>query len=153
MADQPTLDDALAEARTRRDQGRRQAVAALPPAWRVAAEHAIDTLAATGQPFSADDVRDRVGHAMGRPADNSFGGLFAKACRAGRIEPAGYTQSRRVEGRGRVLRLWRGTPAGGAGDPNPNATCPRCGTAFFTVGPAGTWCASCYAGAEAGGSA
>jgi hypothetical protein len=45
------------------------------------------------------------------------------------------------------------TPAGGAGDPNLNATCPRCGAAFFTVGPAGTWCASCSAGAEAGGGA
>jgi hypothetical protein len=74
MADQPTLDDALA---------------------------------ASGQPFTADDVRDRVGHAMGQ--------LFAKACRTGRIEPAGYAQSHRVEGRARVLRLWRGTATGEGG--------------------------------------
>lgn len=109
MTEQPTLDQALAEARARRDQGQADAVAALHPAWRVAAEAAIDELARAGAVFTADDVRDRVGHALGREHTNALGGLFAAACRAGRIVPVGYRQSTRADARGRVVRIWRGT--------------------------------------------
>lgn len=117
MSEQPTFDthlEELAEARARRDSGRQQAVHGTHPAWKVAAEAELDRLAATGRPFTADDLWEAVGSPMASASSNSVGALFSAACKAGRIIPIGFTQTRRASGHARVIRQWRGAPEGGS---------------------------------------
>lgn len=91
---------------TNRYSGAREAVAAADP-WAISAwRTAINYLASTGRPFSADD-----GHALGAPLPdrpNALGGLFSQAVRAGTIQPVGYTASRRRSRHNGVQRLYVG---------------------------------------------
>lgn len=107
MTEQPTLDQALAEARARRDRGAGRADHAGHPWVRVQLQHHLDELIASGQPFTADTLRERAGDPIGDP--NLIGALILAASRAGRIERVGYRESTRPEAHARVLRLWRGT--------------------------------------------
>lgn len=107
MSEQPTLDDAIEEARQRRDHGAQFAEWSLDSRWRLACEHAIADLAASGREFTADDVTDRIGPALGS-ATGGMGAMFRKMVTAGVIQPVGYRQSRRAERHGSVVRVWRG---------------------------------------------
>lgn len=110
MSEQPTFDthlQELAEARARRDSGQQHAEWALDSRWRVAAEEVIADLARDGVEFTADDVTDRIGPALGS-ATGGMGAMFRKMVTAGVIECVGYRQSRRVERHGSVVRVWRG---------------------------------------------
>lgn len=104
--DEPNLLDALDEGRARRDVGARAAENAAHTIWRVAAECAIDELAADGRDFDADDLHDRVGGPPGHR--NAVGSLFLTAARDGKIRHVGYRQSRRPDAHARVIRVWRG---------------------------------------------
>jgi hypothetical protein len=102
---QPGTHQAAGEAL--RDEGARQAIDAADTRGRLAGEQAIHDLAATGRPFTAEDVRDLIGAPLGcRP--NVLGGLFLRAAKAGVIEAVGYQPARRAEARSRPLRVWRG---------------------------------------------
>lgn len=81
----------------------------LDPWWVDGALRAIDTLADTQRPFTADDLRSEP-YAIPEPAHPShWGALFAKARTEGLIRPVGYCASRTTSRNGGVLRLWRGT--------------------------------------------
>lgn len=107
-AHEPTLDDALAEARAARDRGTSQADHAAHPWVRLHLQHHLDELIATGQPFTADTLRERAGDPIATDP-NLIGALILAASKAGRITRVGYRESQRPEARCRVLRVWRGT--------------------------------------------
>lgn len=71
---------------------------------------AIAFLAASGRPFTTDDLRD-----LGADADhpNRWGAGVKAAVTAGTIECVGFTASTRPSRHGGILRVWRGVPAGG----------------------------------------
>lgn len=97
-----TADDGAAA----RDLGADLAANSVHTGWRVAAEAAIDRLAATGRQFTADDVRDRVGGPPGH--HNALGGVFIAAARRGQIRPVGYRASDRRQAHRRPIRTWVG---------------------------------------------
>lgn len=105
-ADQLTID----VARARRDAGMTVATYATDIAWTRAADRSIAELAATGEPFTAEELRAIVGPPVG--SHNAMGTVFLRAARAGIIIRVGSRQANRVEAAGRWLAMWRGT--GGA---------------------------------------
>ena len=74
--------------------------------WKEQADAAIDQLAATGEPFTADDVRD-----LGVPdpaSPKAWGARFLAASRQGRITRVGYVPSRRPSVHAHPIAQWRG---------------------------------------------
>lgn len=98
----------LDEGRRRRDEGMRAAALNTNVPWKRLAQRALSELAASGQPFTAEDLRERVGRPLGSH-DSALSSLFGNAARRNEIVACGYTQATRAEARGRVLRVWRGT--------------------------------------------
>lgn len=88
--------------------GMRAAEAATDVAWRKACDATIARLAATGEPFTADDVRALVGPPVAA-SPQAFGARFGAAHRGDVIAPVGFTTSERPERHGGVVRVWRGT--------------------------------------------
>lgn len=97
---------AKSEAQTRRDAGAGLAENSVDTRWRLAAEHAITQLAASGAVFTSDDVHDRIGSPPGHR--NAVGGVFIAASKRGEIRPVGYRNSRRPEAHARPVREWVG---------------------------------------------
>lgn len=100
MTRQITLGEALKEIGTTR------ADLAADKVWKQLADAAIDRLAATGQPFTADDVRE-----MGVPDPSSpkaWGSRFLSAAKGGRIRRVGYQPSRRTSVRAHPVAVWVG---------------------------------------------
>ncbi|HMM96716.1 hypothetical protein [Phycicoccus sp.] len=80
----------------------------LDPFWTDGALRAIETLAAGGAIFSADDLRADP-YSIPEPAHPShWGALFAKARAQGIIRPVGFIVSRTASRNGGALRTWRG---------------------------------------------
>lgn len=102
-----TLDDALEEARRRRDEGRTRARTAAWPGWKIAVERAITKLAASGREFTSDDVRRLAGEPLGT-SPHALGGLIAAAAQRGEIIAVGFRQSTRPAAHARPIRIWRG---------------------------------------------
>jgi hypothetical protein len=81
--------------------------------WRDRASLALRDLAATGEPFTADDVLDRAGHPDDRheanAANNAVGSLF-RAAAAERIimQTGAVVQSRQPHRKGGMIRVWIG---------------------------------------------
>ena len=78
--------------------------------WQEAAMECLRLLAATGEPFTADEV-----HALMRPygvhtqSDNAMGAMFNKARREGLIVSDGmYRPSERRDAHRRMVRIWKG---------------------------------------------
>ncbi len=103
----PNLLDLLEDGRRARDAALTVASASTHTGWRLVAERSIAELAATGEPWTADDLRERTGDPVGSHP-NAMGGAINAAVRRGIIEPVGYDQARRPEAHARVLRVWRG---------------------------------------------
>lgn len=100
LGEQLTIDEILA------------ATAKAVPTWTDRAHRAIDQLAATGRPFTADDITRLIG--LPRPDEgvnrnNAVGAVFRAAARRGVIVRVGFTQSGRTRSHGRVLAEWQGT--------------------------------------------
>lgn len=91
-----------------RDEAAAAAENSLDTRWRLWAQAELDRLIASGEPFTADDLRAVVGDPPDGKHRNGIGGLFLRASKAGRIVMAGYQPSTRREARQRVLRVWRG---------------------------------------------
>lgn len=102
-----SLDDALEEARRRRDEGLTAARTAAWPGYKIAVEKALDQLAESGRPFTVDDVRRIAGDPIGT-SPQALGGMIAHAAKRGQIRAIGYQQSARPEAHARPVRLWRG---------------------------------------------
>lgn len=116
--EQLSLEDGLAEGRRRRDRGMRDAEAATWTGWRLVAERWLRHLAATGDPFTAEDLRELAGDPLGS-SDNSMGALIAAAARRGEIVPVGFVQATRPEAHARVIRQWKGNgPSAELGPPD-----------------------------------
>lgn len=100
MSHQMTLGEALKEIGTATADLHADRV------WKQLADAAIDRLAATGQPFTADDVRD-----LGIPDPTSpkaWGARFLFAAKAGRITRVGYVPSRRPSVHAHPIAQWIG---------------------------------------------
>ncbi len=106
MSTEPDLWSSLEPPRAARDRGAKLAENSVHTGWRLAAEAAIASLAASGRLFTAEDVRDRVGSPPGH--HNALGGLFIAAARRREIVAGGYQPSTRTEAHARILRCWRG---------------------------------------------
>jgi hypothetical protein len=87
-------------------EGLALAAAGTDPSWALVCDNAIARLAADGHPFDAYDL---IAAGVPEPAHpNHWGPRLAAARAAGRIEPAGWTTSRRPTTRNSAVRLWRG---------------------------------------------
>lgn len=78
------------------------------PEWAEAARQAIRRLAATGRPFTAEDVVAVVGH-PDRP--NAIGAAMLKAAKLGLIYKVGMTKTTRGSSHARALPVWQGSRA------------------------------------------
>jgi hypothetical protein len=80
-------------------------------AWLAEAKTAVETLAATQQPFTTDDVWDIVdvtGHVTHEP--RAMGPVIRSASKQGLIRPTGlYRNSKRVECHARPMMVWIGS--------------------------------------------
>lgn len=88
-----------------RDEGMARALAAEHEAWKERATEAVELLAATGQEFTSDHVRDLAGEPS-RP--NAIGGILNGAKRNGIITVVGFAQATRASRHASVMRVWRG---------------------------------------------
>lgn len=100
MSHQMTLGEALKEIGTSTADMHADAI------WKQLVDAGIDRLAATGQPFTADDVRD-----LGIPDPTSpkaWGARFLAAAKQGRIRRIGYVPSRRASVHAHPIAQWTG---------------------------------------------
>lgn len=109
--EQPSLDDALEQARQARDAGADTALNAAHSWVRLHLEEHLDQLIRSGREFTAEDLRARAGTPLAS-SPNTLGSVILAASKQGRIECTGYCESTRPEARCRVLRVWRGTGNG-----------------------------------------
>lgn len=98
-AQQLTIADALAQ------EGIARATEASHPDAIAAVDALIARYAATGQPFSANTIRDQLPEGI-RPA--AIGGRFREASRRGLIRPVGYVASTDPRTHGHPVRVWQG---------------------------------------------
>ena len=91
-----------------RDEGIARANEATDQWWGSCFDTAVEYLASTRIPFTADDVREMI-PAPDHP--NRVGARFNAAYKAGRIAPVGYALSRSRSRHAGVLRLWSGCDA------------------------------------------
>lgn len=88
-------------------QGQQRADAAQPEEWRAAVDIRIEALAASGDPFTSDDVSRSTGDSpTGSPG--AMGARFSAAVKRGVIRRVGYVPSRRVSVHGHPVALWVG---------------------------------------------
>jgi hypothetical protein len=78
--------------------------------WSRRAELAIRELAATGTPFTSDDLVRLAGlPSYGVNRNNAVGAFFTSASKRGLIERTGsYKKSRRAVSHGRMIAVWVG---------------------------------------------
>lgn len=79
------------------------------PGWSQRVDALIDELAATGVPFTADDLHTT--DTENPPHDNAWGPRLNAAARAGLIRVTGYTTSTRPGRNRSLIRVWTGTGA------------------------------------------
>ena len=77
-----------------------------PDEWKLACDLAIAKLAATHQPFTAEDVRAVVGGPPNHP--NAMGARFLAAAKTGTLEKLGYRNPARPSSHSSVIAVWRG---------------------------------------------
>lgn len=97
----------LDSGRRLRDDGVRQASANTWGPWRVKAEAEVRRLAATGKPFSSDDVLEAVGEPP-LSSKNATPAVMRTAASRGEIRRVGSVQSRRPAARARWISQWVG---------------------------------------------
>lgn len=100
------MQNTTAEGRRLRDAGIAAATDATDPADVDAIDLLIARAAATGVPFSANDIRAHLPTDV-RPA--AIGGRFAHARRRGVIRPIGYVTSTDPGTHAHPIRQWQGT--------------------------------------------
>lgn len=97
---------------TRSRESGNATTSALPapePWWADGARRALETLAASGEIFSADALFEPPYALPDPPHPSQVGALFAVARADALIRPVGFAASRRRSRNGGALRLWRGT--------------------------------------------
>jgi len=80
--------------------------------WRCRALAEIARLAASREPFTADELYGAVGHPdqahTPNGANNLIGSVFREAKQMGLIEPIGFRPSQQPHRKGGIVRIWRG---------------------------------------------
>lgn len=99
-------DDPPATAPQRKQTGMVTAWRNAGTAWKKKALVAVLELASTGQPFTADDIRAKIGDDGISP--QAWGSLFNGAARKGLIKKVSYVTSDRAERHGSVIAQWVG---------------------------------------------
>lgn len=98
--------DMLKQAATLALQGALARVEAGAPAdWKTAAEAVLAGLAATGKPFTTDEVWAMLPQP---PEPRALGALMRHAARAGKIRRVGWRASSRPECHCRPVAMWTG---------------------------------------------
>lgn len=79
-------------------------------AWVEAFNGVLGLLAAQGEPFTSEDVTDRVGfyRSVGTNQNNAVGALMAAAAKRGDIHRVGFAPSRATRQHGATLAVWKG---------------------------------------------
>lgn len=90
-----------------RDEGMARADAAQPQEWRGLVDAVIETLAATGEPFTADDVSALTGDSP-TGSRGAMGARVQYAARRGVIVRVGYVPSKRPSVHAHPVTLWQG---------------------------------------------
>jgi hypothetical protein len=88
-----------------RDEGVARVDRATDADWKGRCDSVIRTMAQSGLPFTAEDVREWVGNP---PRQNAIGSRFLKANRDGIIDKVGYRMARRPEAHSRVVAVYEG---------------------------------------------
>jgi hypothetical protein len=96
------------DAISQRDQGLTQVIESSDAGYRDKLLAAIEVLAASGESFTADDVRQGAGDPPAGTHPNIAGAIFQQAVKAGLIRTVGFAHSVRAVGHHNVVRLWRG---------------------------------------------
>lgn len=78
---------------------------AAPPDWLWSARNLIERLAATGEPFTTDDVWQALPQP---PEPRAIGALIRAAAKAGKIRRVGWRESSRPECHRRPVAMWEG---------------------------------------------
>lgn len=99
MTSQLTIADALAQ------EGIQRATEASDPDAITAVDALIAKCAKTGEPFSANTIRDQLPEGI-RPG--AIGGRFQYAARRGLIRPVGYVASTDPKTHSHPVRVWQG---------------------------------------------
>lgn len=99
-------DDPPPSGPERKETGQRSIWRQTDNGWKAKALAAIRELAATGQPFTADDVRHRVNDDAVSP--QAWGAAVAGASRKGIIKRVAFVQSDRPERHGSFVAQWVG---------------------------------------------
>jgi hypothetical protein len=97
-----------------KEQGQTDVIAADTAINRGAGDHiriALASLILKGQPFTADDVRDRLPEDVKPHSDNLLPAFIGSAARTGRITAVGWATCTRPERRGGPMRKWIGAHA------------------------------------------
>lgn len=82
-----------------------QVEANAPADWKNAASAVLARLAASGEPFTTDDVWAALPHP---PEPRAIGALIRAAAHAGRIRRVGWRASSRPECHARPVAMWTG---------------------------------------------
>lgn len=94
--------------------GLQAAYAYTPEAWRDTALAAAEALAATGRPFTVDDL---AAHGIGEPdRPQRYGAVFAAIRNRGIARVIGWTAHRTAGGSENGIRVWLGTTDHAGGD-------------------------------------
>jgi hypothetical protein len=97
----------MSRARKLRDHGMTIATIVQPDEWRAAVDDRIAALAATGEPFTADDVSSVVGDSP-TGSQGAMGARFNAAVRRRVIVCVGYVPSRRTSTHLHRVAQWVG---------------------------------------------
>ena len=78
--------------------------------WTQAAKHALHELAASGKPFTSEDLTDIVGlpHASGPNRNNSVGTFVKAHARRFGLRRIDMAKARNPQAHGRLLAVWVG---------------------------------------------
>lgn len=77
--------------------------------WAHHADKAIKYLAATGEPFTTDTIRQHIPDGLTPKHNNAWGGLLSAWNKRGTIRPIGYHQAAHKPRHGGIQRIWQGT--------------------------------------------
>ncbi|HCG2982381.1 hypothetical protein ACL1CN_10505 [Corynebacterium striatum] len=76
--------------------------------WAHHADKAVKQLAASGKPFTTDDIRQHIPDGLTPKHNNAWGALLNAWARRGTIRPIGYTTGKRTQRHGGIQRIWQG---------------------------------------------
>lgn len=102
-----TTARSVSKGEARKQRGMTVVDAVADEAWKTRADSAIATLAAKGEPFTSEDVRELAGDPPGHP--NAMGPRFYRASVRKLIVQVGTRKARRASLHSHPLGLWIGT--------------------------------------------